>query len=154
MRLYTVSFADVAITAAQDLFGILCTANMAIKIHCIELGQRTLATWEAKNVKLVRNPATATVGSGGAAATPRPFNPGDAAATATARVNDTTNQTTSGTQAILMAREWEFLNGFFWLPAPEQRPIIKPSEGVALRLDTAPSASMTASGYIMFEELF
>jgi hypothetical protein len=67
MRLYTVSFADVAITAAQDLFGILCTANMAIKIHCIELGQRTLATWEAKNVKLVRNPATATVGSGGAA---------------------------------------------------------------------------------------
>lgn len=154
MRLYTVSFSDVAISATQDLFGLLCTANMAIKIHCIELGQRTLTSWEAKNVKLVRNPAVATVGSGGNAATPRQLNPGDAAGTATARINDTTNQTTSGTQAILFAREWEFLNGFFWMPAPEQRPIIAPSQGVALQLQTAPSAPMTASGYIEYEELF
>lgn len=154
MRLYTVSFTDVAITAAQDLFGILCTANMAIKLHCIELGQRTLNTWEAKPIKLVRNQATATVGSGGSAVTPRAMNPGDAAATATARVNDTTGQTTSGTQEVLLSRDWEFLNGLFWLPAPEQRPIIKPGQGVALQLTVAPSASMTTSGYIQFEEMF
>ncbi len=154
MRLYSVSFSDVAITAAQDLFGLLATSGSAFKIHCIELGQRSLTAWEAKGVKLVRNPATATVGSGGTAPTPRAINPGDAAATVTARVNDTTGQTTSGTQEIIFARDWEFLNGFFWLPAPEQRPIIKPSTGCALQLITAPSASMTASGYMEFEEIF
>lgn len=154
MRLYSVSFTDVAITATQDLFGILTTANMAIKIHTIELGQRTLTTWEAKSVRLVRNPAAVTVGSGGNVATPRPLNPGDSAATATARINDTVNQVTAGTQAIMFSRDWEFLNGFFWMPAPEQRPIIAPSSGCALQLVVAPSASMTCSGYIEFEELF
>lgn len=154
MRLYTVSIDAVAVSATQDLFGLLATANMAIKIHCIELGQKTLTSWEAKELKLVRNPATATVGSGGNSATPRPLNPGDSAATFTARINDTTPQTTSGTQAILMSRVWEFLNGFFWMPAPEDRPIIKPSEGCALKLPTAPSGSMTVSGYMLVEELF
>lgn len=154
MRLYSVAFKDVAVTAAQDLFGLLSTANMAFKVHAIELGQRTLATWEAKNVRLTRMPATATVGSGGAAGTLKPLNPSDVAATVTARINDTVAQTTSGTATDIFAREWEFLNGFFWLPAPEQRPIIRPSEGLVLRLDTAPSASMTASGYMLIEELF
>lgn len=154
MRLYSVSFSAVAITAAQDLFGLLATANMAFKVHYVELGQKTLTAWEAKEITLRRNPATATVGSGGAAATPRPFNPGDSAATVTARTNDTTPQTTSGTQANIIARDWEFLNGFFWMPAPEQRPIIKPSEGFAINLGTAPSGSMTASGTVWFEELF
>lgn len=154
MRLYTVSIDAVAVSAAQDLIGLLATASMAFKIHVIELGQKTLTTWEAKEIKLVRNPATATVGSGGSAATPRPLNPGDAAATVTARINDTTPQTTGGTQAILMSRTWEFLNGFFWMPAPEDRPIIKPSEGAALKLPTGPSGSMTVSGYMTIEELF
>lgn len=154
MRLYTVAIDAVAVSATQDLFGLLATSGMAFKVHCIELGQKTLTAWEAKEVKLVRNPATATVGSGGSAATPRPLNPGDSAATVTARINDTTPQTTSGTQAILFSRDWELLNGFFWMPAPEQRPVIKPSEGCALKFTTAPSASMTVSGYMLIEELF
>lgn len=154
MRLYSVPIDAVAVSAAQDLFGLLATSGMAFKVHMIELGQKSITTWEAKEIKLVRNPATATVGSGGSAATPRPVNPGDAAATVTARINDTTPQTTGGTQAIFFSRTWEFLNGFFWMPAPEQRPVIKPSEGLALKLPTAPSASMTVSGYMLIEELF
>lgn len=154
MRLYSVAFKDVSISAAQDLINLTATAGMAFKVHAVELGQRTLATWEAKNVRMTRNPATVTTGSGGAAATPRALNPSDVAATVTARTNDTTGQTTSGTATDILAREWEFLNGFFWLPAPEQRPIIRPSEGLVLRIDTAPSAAMLASGYILFEELF
>lgn len=154
MRLYSVSFADVAVAAAQDLINLTATANMGLKIHYIELGQRTLSAWEAKNVILRRNPATVTVGSGGGAGTIRRMNPSDAAATFTARINDTTGQTTSSTAETLLARDWEFLNGFFWMPAPEQRPIIRPGEGFAIVLGTAPSASMTASGTAIVEELF
>lgn len=153
-RMYSVNFADVAVAAAQDLFGILSTANMAFAIHRIELGQRTLTSWEAKPLKLVRNPVTATVGSGGSAQTPVKLNFGDSAATVTARVNDTTNQTTNGSQTVLFARDWEFLNGFLVVFTPAERPIIAPSQGVALQLTTAPSGSMTASGSMLIEELF
>lgn len=156
MRLYSAAFSAVAITAAQDLIGLLATSGMAFRVHSIELGQKTLTAWEAKEITLRINPATATVGSGGSAPTPRGIDAGGraVAATVTARANDTTPQTTSGTQQVIVARDWEFLNGFFWMPAPEQRPLIKPSEGFAINLGTAPSASMTASGVVVFEELF
>jgi hypothetical protein len=40
--------------------------------------------------------ATFTAGTGGSAPTPRPLDPGDAAASFTARANDTAQGTTSG----------------------------------------------------------
>jgi hypothetical protein len=83
------------------------------------------------------------------------MNPGDAAATVTARINDiTTQQSTNGTAAVLFQREWEFLNGFIWVPMPDERPVIAPSQGLAINLPTAPSASMTVSGFAQIEELF
>jgi hypothetical protein len=154
MRLYSVSFSAVAVSAAQDLINVTATSGMALKVHYIELGQKTLTAWEAKEIVCRRMPATVTAGSGGSSPTPRPFNPSDAAATFTAHANDTTAMTTSGTAETILARDWEFLNGFFWMPAPEQRPIIKPSQGFAINLPTAPSASMTASGTVWVEELF
>lgn len=154
MRLYAIAFSDVAVSATQDLINITATANEALKIHYVEFGQKTLTSWEAKGLKLQRVPATVSAGSGGSALTPKPFNPGDAAATFTARANDTTAMTTSGSMELILARDWEFLNGFFWMPAPEQRPIIKPSQGFAINLPTAPSGSMTASGTVWVEELF
>lgn len=153
-RMYSVNFSDVAVSAAQDLINITATANMAFKVHRIELGQRSLTAWEAKPVQLRRNPATLTAGAGGTVVTPRPLTNGDAAATVTARANDTTSQTTSGTQAILLARDWEFLNGFLVVYTPDERPVIAPSQGLALTLTTAPSGSMTCSGSIIIEELF
>ena len=155
MRLYTVNFNNVSISASQDLFGILTTANMAIKLHWLELGQKTLTSWEAKEVQIIRNTGTVSAGSGGNAFTPSKVNPGDAAATATARINDTTSQSqTGGASTVLFSREWELLNGFFWMPAPEQRPIFGPSSGLQIKLGTGPSAAMTASGTAMFEELY
>lgn len=156
MKLYAVAFSAVAISAAQDLIGILSTSGMALKIHGMEFGQKTLTSWEAKQLELRINPATVTVGSGGSAVTPRGVNAGGraVAATFTARANDTTPQTTSGTQLLEQARDWEFLNGCFWMPKPLFEPIIKPSEGFAVNLGTAPSGSMTGSGVVYVEELF
>ena len=153
-RLYTVSIADVAVSASQDLINITSTSGMAFKLWRIELGQKTLTTWEAKGVTLKRFPATVTAGSGGSAATPRPVNAGDAAATVTARINDTTPMTTSGTAVTLLARDWEFLNGFIWVPMPDERPVFGPSTGCAINLPTAPSGSMTVSGFAVIEELY
>lgn len=154
MRLYAVTFNAVSVVAPQDLFALTATANMALKIHYIELGQKTLTSWEAKEVRLRYLPSVVTSGSGGAAATPRPLNPSDVAATVTARTNDTVAATSSNTIYDMLDRDWEFLNGFFWMPAPEQRPIVKPGAAMVLNLPTAPTASMSTSGTIVFEELF
>jgi hypothetical protein len=153
-RLYTISFADVAVSATQDLINITATANMAFKLWRIELGQKTLTTWEAKGILVKRFPASVTAGSGGSAGNVRKMNNGDAAATVTARINDTTAMTTSGTAETILARDWEFLNGFIWVPLPDERPVIAPSQGLNINLVTAPSTLMTASGFAVIEELY
>lgn len=154
MRLYAVTMNAVAVSATQDLFNLTATANMAFKVHSIFLGQKTLTTAEMKQIKCQRMPATVTAGSGGSVATPRPLNNGDSAAVVTARINDTTGMTTSGTAVDLYDDVWHFLNGLFWMPAPEQRPIIAPSQGFTVNLPTAPSGAMTVSGTVVIEELF
>lgn len=153
-RAYSVSIDQIAVSAAQDLFGLYAGANMAFRLLRIELGQRSLTSWEAKPIKLIRMPATVTTGSGGTTPTPQKFNNGDAAATVTAHINDTVAMTTSGSASILFARTWEFLNGFFWLPTPREEIVIAPSQALAVNLPVAPSASMTVSGTIEFEEVF
>ncbi|MFO1185830.1 MAG: hypothetical protein U1E56_13765 [Bauldia sp.] len=152
-RIYSLSFKDVAVSVAQDLFAVLCSSSVPIAIHSVTLTQKTLTNWEAKNVSMRRVTATVTLGSGGSTPTPRPTNAGDAAAGGTYHANDTTVATSSGTIVDTHAEEWNFLNGLYYLPPPEDRPIIRVSEAFVVRLDTAPSAAMTCSGTLVFEEL-
>ena len=152
-RVYSLSFKDVAVAAAQDLLGVTTSASVPIAIHSVTLTQKTLTAWEAKNVLFRRVPATVTQGSGGTTPTPRPMNANDTAAGGTYHVNDTTAATSSGTIVDIHSEEWNFLNGLYWLPPPEDRPIIRISEGFMVNLVTAPSGSMTSSGTIIFEEL-
>ncbi len=156
-RIYTASFDDISISAAQALFNIATGTSgsplaMAVAIHEITLAQRTLTSWEAKPLRWIRTSGAYTTSSGGNSATPRPHNFGDAAATATARINDTT-VASSGTGVTIKTGEWIFLNEFLYLPAPEDRIILPPGQCFQLTLPTAPSAAMSASGSITFEEL-
>ncbi len=154
-RFYAVTIDTVAVSAAQDLFGLLATANMAFKVHELYLGQKTLTTAEMRQVACRRMPATATVGSGGSAATPRKMGgSGDSAATFTARINDTTPQTTGGTAEVVYADDWYFTNqNMIWLPR-DRGPVIQPAQGFVVNMVTAPTGSMTVSGTLVVEELF
>ena len=156
-RIYTASFDDVSVSAAQDLLSLATGTSgspllMSVAIHMITLGQRTLTSWEAKPLRLVRYSGAYTISSSGNSATPRPHNFGDAAATATARINDTT-AASGGTSVSILTDEWVFLNNYLYLPAPEDRIILAPGQALQVRLPTAPSAAMSASGSITFEEL-
>jgi hypothetical protein len=152
-RVYTVSIDAVAVSAVQDLFTILCPSGIPIEIHAVNLGQKTLTAWEAKELIFKRVPATVTV-TGGTSVTARPLNKGDAASGVTATINNTTVATSSGTIVNLWSGTWEFLNGFYWSAAGyDDRFIIAPSEAFCVRLPTAPSGSMTVSGTVTFGEL-
>ena len=152
-RPYSVGFSGVSVSAVQDLFSLLATANMAFEIHFIKLGQITQTTIGGLRVRLRRLPATVTVGSGGTAVTPAALLPSDGAATVTARVNDTTQASTSGT-AVDLPDTWDLPGGFLWMPPEADRPIIRPSQGFIVSLDTTPGAALTVSGHMVFAELF
>lgn len=154
-RRYSVEFAAVAVTAVQDLITILAgTAPGSILLHEARLAQQNGVTSQNLNVSIKRLPATVTPGSGGSTPTPQALVPGDAAATATAHVNDTSRSTTGGTAATLVADAFNTINGWMYLPAPEDRILVQRTQALVLSLDTAPSASMNISGSLVFEELF
>lgn len=152
-RVYTISFNNVSVSAVQDLISAQSTAGMAFEVHEVDIAQITSAVIGNLRLTMKRFSGAYTIGSSGNAATPQKMNFGDAAATVTGRINDTT-QTTSGTAALLKATTFNVINGYNWLPAPEDRPIIALSQAFVLSLDTAPASAETMSGTITIKEIF
>lgn len=153
-RSYSVQFNNVSITAVQDLIALYCGASMALELHGMVIGQVSGTTVANLRISVKRLPATVTSGAAGNAATPRKAMRGDAAATATARINDTTQATTSGTAETLLSDIYNTVNGyqFFW--PPDDRPTFGPNEAAVFSLDQAPASGMTMSGTLFFGELF
>ena len=154
MRLYSIVFDAVAITAAQDLFSITPADDRQVRIHALYLSQTTElgdAAEEMLRVNIIRGHAT--VGSGGTAPTPQPLDPHDAAAGFAARVNDTTIAST-GTPVTLHADAFNVRSGMVYLPTPETQ--IQASQGQGLlvvRLMAAPADSIAMGGTLVLAEL-
>jgi hypothetical protein len=152
-RLYSVGFSGIALAAAQDLIAVYAGASKIVAIQSVTLGQITGVTVANFRLRLVYLPATVTAGSGGGAGTVKPWVSGDAAATATARINDTTQATSGGTAVNLWDDVWNSINGFYWQPPVSARPpLIGLSGAFVVSLDGAPS-SLVANGNVVFEEL-
>lgn len=154
-RVYTVSFDNVAVTAVQDLFGLYVgTAPGSILLHEVRLGQISATTVGNLRVSIRRLPATVSSGSGGSAGTVQPRIFGDAAATMTARINDTTPATTGGTVQTMIADVFNVVNGWLYLPAPDDRILAQRTQAIIVSLLTAPLSSETMSGTAVVEEIF
>lgn len=149
---YTVVFSGVTVSAVQDFFLLVAGATTKLIVHGVQIGAISTAV---QNLKITgkRHPATLTSGSGGSAPTPQKTDPMDAAATFTARANDTTQASSSGTTSTVLSDVFNTVNGYVWFPPREDRPKIGLSEGFVISLDTAPSAGMVMSGTIWVEEV-
>lgn len=152
-RVYTVGFAGVSVSAVQDLFSLAATSGKAFELHYIKLGQVTQTTIGGLKLRLRRMPATFTVGSGGSAATPGPIITTDVATTITARTNDTSQASSSGT-VVDMPDTWDLPFGYVWMPPESDRFVIGPSGAFVLSLDTAPGSAIVCSGHLAFAELY
>lgn len=154
MKLYTVVFAGVAVTAQQDLFEIVAGAAKVCCVHGFELSQSTEVgdTAEEGLSILVKRGAT-TSGSGGTAPTPTPLQLGQGASTFTSEVNNTT-KATAGTIVTVHATNWNIRSSPCpWVYTPEQRPWVAPSERLTVELATTPADSITMSGTLWVEEI-
>lgn len=151
-RDYSVVFDNVAVSAVQDLIALYASGSGGVVLKGFQVGQVTSTGIVMLRWAVMRLPATVTAGSGGTSATPRKTLGGDAAAVTTARINDTTVATTSGTAELLAADVMNVVNGTGQIGFP-RFPTIKANEAITLRLNTGPAA-LNMSGTVYFGEPF
>jgi hypothetical protein len=153
-RIYSISFENVTVAVAQDLFSFKSSATNGIAVRRISLSAGGVTVPAEMRLRLKRMPATFTIGSGGTAPTIQKINSllPFASLSANARANDTTQGTTSGTAQILMNWQWNVLQDFLEVgPTDDERWECTASEGLVVDLAAAP-ASTVMSGTFVFEE--
>lgn len=151
-RRYSVSFENVTVSAAQDLFQIKGAAGKMLKIIAVKLGatNTTLPTAQMLQTRGRFLPATVTDGTAGSTPTPRPLDPGDAAASFTALANNTGKATSSGTVTTLHEGGVHIYAGEdYTFPDP---PCIGPSESFVYELLSTVTGTCAFSGKVIVEE--
>lgn len=152
-RVYTVSFAGVAVTAQQDFFELVAAAGKPFRVLGWELSQSSeVADAQEEGLSVILKSGQTTSGSGGSSYTPVPQNASDAAAGITAEINNTT-KASAGTIVTHHPTNWNVRNSPmpFWYPEKAQ-PEIAGGRRMTLELATTPADSITMSGCIWVEE--
>jgi len=159
--MYSITFEEVAVTVAQDLFEITVsdTSNFTI-IHSISISQSSDAGDSASEMlKILCYRTPNSSGSGGSAVTASPMEVGDSAySSGSVLRNNTTQASILGSQ-LLYSDTFNILEGFYKQFAPNERLIIPTANDLAsnfrfiLALNTAPADSLTMSCTIVLEEL-
>lgn len=162
-RMYRVPFTGTVTNAGgdSDLLSIQPADDKPCRLAGWIIGQTSeVGDTAEENLRItVRHmTATVTIGSGGSAVTGQPLRPGtDTAAGFTARCNDTTVSTTSGTSTVMeelawceRATPWER-----WIPAadvPELRPRAVQGEVLIVRMESTPADDFTIAVTFFVEE--
>ncbi len=158
-RRYAVEFHAVAVTAAQDVFYIKPAADKPVFIEAVYLGvvggsaDAGDAQEELLDVRMIRVPATVTASSAGNSFTPNPLVTSDTAAGFTARINDTTIATSSGTILVLHSDAWNSRAPYVWCPPEEHRHQVANAQAWVCRLTTVVADSVSVNGTCIVAEV-
>jgi hypothetical protein len=151
--IYSVVFSSVAVTAQQDFFEYTAPSDAIAVIHSVELTQSTdVGDAAAEGLAILHKRGATVSGSGGSTPTPAPLDFGYAAAGGVAKVNNTTKANT-GTIVTMHSSNWIIQSPYLWLPTPEYRHILSPSQRYTIELGTTPADSITVSGTLIVEDV-
>jgi hypothetical protein len=152
-RTYAVTFEEVACSAAQDLIQINGASGKMLRIlrQFVSMTDTSPPTNQQFALRSRYLPATVTNGSGGSSPTPQPFDPGDAAASFTAKANSTSKATTNGTASILEENGCNSFAGYDYMFS--RPPVIGPSEAFVFELLSSPVGTPHVSGGVWVEEM-
>jgi hypothetical protein len=115
MEIFTITCDNVAVTAAQDVLTAYAASTKKLQLLAVEMsanGQTTVGNYPL-SIKYL--PSSVTAGSGGSSVTGHNINPDGASPSFTARANDTTLATSSGT-VFIAATQFNPINGYYWQP--------------------------------------
>jgi len=152
-RTYAVTFEQIAVSSPQDLLEIKGATGKMLRIlrAFVAATDTTAPTNQQLSLRARFLPATVSDGSGGGTPTPRPMDPGDAAASFTALSNNTSKATTSGTAAILEENACNVFSGYdYMFPRP---PVVGPSEAFVFELLSTVTGTVHLSGGCIVEEM-
>jgi hypothetical protein len=158
-RPYSVNFVAVSVTVQQDMIYIKPAADKITVVEAVYLSasggtaDASDAQEELYDIELIRVPATVTASSGGGTMTPNPLLANDTAYGGTARINDTTKATTSGTLKVLHADGMNSRVPYAFVPPPEHRPVVANAEAIVFRLNTTPADAILLSGTMYIREM-
>lgn len=147
---YVVVYPATAVSTAISIIQIKAGAGGPLEILRAHVSQGLSETSTMEQINIVRKSAAATVTS----ATPLKFNPADQASLAVGGTAATGTQASAeGTDSdILISEGFNILNGWTWLPTPEERIFVPGGGIIALKFPVAP-ASFTVRAYIVFREI-
>lgn len=161
-RMYRVPYTGTLSNAGgdSDLLSLQPADDKPVRLVGWILGQSTeVGDAQEENLRItVRHmTATVTIGSGGSSVTPVANRPGTAdvvAAGFTARCNDTTVATTSGTSTVMEELGWNIRSSPWerWIPE-ELRPIAMQGEVLLVRMESTPADDITGELVFFVEEL-
>lgn len=151
-RMYSITFTNIAVSAAQDVFEILPATQKPVVVHALFLSQNSDvgdAQDEVLRYSIIRGHTTS--GSGGASVTPTPLNSADTAAGATCERNNTTIAS-AGTGVTLHTDGFNVRSGLALIFTPEMRIRVQNANLLVVRIP-APTDALTMDGTLYFEEL-
>jgi hypothetical protein len=153
-RRYTISTENVSVSAAQDLCQVIGAAGKTVKIKRVSVGATNTTLVTAQSIRLtgVFLPATVTNGSGGTSPTAKPVDPGDAAASVTAKANNTTPATTSGTAVSLFSWGVHIFAGLDFSFPVGSEPVVGPSESFVFGLLSTVTGTVNLDMTVEVEE--
>lgn len=151
-RVYKCQFEKVSIAAVQDLFQVKGAAGKMLLIKEVSISSVdvTLPIAQMMALRCRFLPATVSDGTGGSSVTPSAI-PGDAAASFTCLINNTSKATTSGT-AVIHLEDGAHLYAGYKYQFPDAIPV-GPSESFVFELITAPGATWVCSGFVRVIEI-
>ncbi len=111
---FSVVCENISVTAAQDILAVYAASTKKLQLLSVEIAANNQATVGNYPIRVRYFPATVTAGTGGASVTPTNANPTGGTISATARRNDVTKATSSGTAVTYVSSMLNPINGYFW----------------------------------------
>lgn len=159
-RMYSIPYSGTLTNAGgdTDLLYILPADDKPCRLAGWIIGQHSEfgdAAEENIRLSIIRLPATVTVGSGGSAVAPVPLDDIDAAAGFTARCNDTTVATTSGTAETKEESAWNERATPYerWWPDPAMRYTVRQASALVVRCQTTVADDISIDMTFLVEEI-
>ena len=147
MRVYSATTEIAAVAAAQTVLTVAAPTDAVVVILRAYLDQLTLVASEMFRVHLQKASAAGT----GTAVIPEPHEEGDALFGGTVLEDHSVEPTFTGIP--YENEQFNVLNGWVWVPMPEERIYLSPGEIAGLRLDNAPSGATVIAAGLVFGEI-